>query len=527
MTRAPAIVPSCTAAIPTPPAAPCTSSRSPTVRRACEKSASWAVVKTSGTPPAAVQSSSSGTGIAADSWTTASSAWPPPATTAITRSPGSKRVTPRPTSATSPASSRPGDVLRRAGRRRIAPGELHHVGAVEAGRLHADEQLARLGDGIGVLLDDDRAVADGHGAHGPDPCTALATPADLPVPRSARGFARREWGNTASNGRHAAHAAPALRSPTSRRCGASRASDSSWRELRRSPVFRGHGVPGGEGRAVLLIPGFMAGDGSLATMTHWLRATGYRTRRAGIRANVGCSEEACARLEARAGGLRRARRPEGLDHRPEPWRRVRPRARRPPPRPRRGHRHARLADGLPAADPSARARAGRRSCRRSAARGVPGLFTWRCLRGNCCEDFRDALTGAVPRARSRFVAMYSRTDGDRRLALLPGPSRPELVEVGTSHCGMSVSAQVYRELGVRARRASAARPRHGAAPGPQAAWPSARRARSPGPSSDAGDSTTLPWPGASRAGSSARSARGALERESGGARWPARAAGSA
>src|SRR4051794_23338807 len=81
-----------------------------------------------------------------------------------------------------------------------------------------------------------------------------------------------------------------------------------WREsrfafelaaLRRSPVFRGHGVPDGEGRPVMLIPGFLAGDGSLGTMTHWLRATGYHTRRAGIRANVACSEEACARIERR------------------------------------------------------------------------------------------------------------------------------------------------------------------------------------------------------------------------------------
>src|ERR1700749_999407 len=85
-----------------------------------------------------------------------------------------------------------------------------------------------------------------------------------------------------------------------------------WREglagveaaaLRRSTVWRGGGVPHGDGRPVLLIPGFMAGDGSLATMNHWLRANGYSTRRAGIRANVGCSAEACARLEARLHGF--------------------------------------------------------------------------------------------------------------------------------------------------------------------------------------------------------------------------------
>ena len=81
-----------------------------------------------------------------------------------------------------------------------------------------------------------------------------------------------------------------------------------WREtrigleaaaLRRSPVFRGLGLPAGERRPVLLIPGFMAGDASLGTMANWLRRAGYCTHRTGIRANLDCSEEACRRLEAR------------------------------------------------------------------------------------------------------------------------------------------------------------------------------------------------------------------------------------
>ena len=81
-----------------------------------------------------------------------------------------------------------------------------------------------------------------------------------------------------------------------------------WREtrigleataLRRSPVYRGLGLPPGERRPVLLIPGFMAGDASLGTMANWLRRAGYCTHRTGIRANLDCSEEACRRLEAR------------------------------------------------------------------------------------------------------------------------------------------------------------------------------------------------------------------------------------
>ena len=52
-----------------------------------------------------------------------------------------------------------------AGRRRVVAGELHDVGAVEAGGADADEQLPVLGLRIGVLGDLDPAVADGGGTH--------------------------------------------------------------------------------------------------------------------------------------------------------------------------------------------------------------------------------------------------------------------------------------------------------------------------------------------------------------------------
>jgi len=55
-----------------------------------------------------------------------------------------------------------------------------------------------------------------------------------------------------------------------------------WREARigleaaallRDPLFRGDGVADGRGRPVLLIPGFLAGDGSLSMMAGWLKRT--------------------------------------------------------------------------------------------------------------------------------------------------------------------------------------------------------------------------------------------------------------
>src|SRR3954466_14275803 len=79
-----------------------------------------------------------------------------------------------------------------------------------------------------------------------------------------------------------------------------------WREslfgleaasLMRSPVWRGAGQAPGDGRGVVLIPGFLAGDGSLAVMTRWLRGLGSHTHKTGIKSHVGCSTEVTDALE--------------------------------------------------------------------------------------------------------------------------------------------------------------------------------------------------------------------------------------
>jgi triacylglycerol lipase len=65
------------------------------------------------------------------------------------------------------------------------------------------------------------------------------------------------------------------------------------------PVLRGRGVPRGDGRSVLLLPGFLAGDYTLATMAIWLHRIGYRPRRVGFIANVDCSDRALRAIEGR------------------------------------------------------------------------------------------------------------------------------------------------------------------------------------------------------------------------------------
>ena len=66
-----------------------------------------------------------------------------------------------------------------------------------------------------------------------------------------------------------------------------------------SEVYRGVGVPRGDGAPVVLVPGFLAGDASLAIMRAWLRRLGHRTYRSGIAWNVDCSETAVRRLDRR------------------------------------------------------------------------------------------------------------------------------------------------------------------------------------------------------------------------------------
>ena len=60
--------------------------------------------------------------------------------------------------------------------------------------------------------------------------------------------------------------------------------------LIRDPVFRGVEVPPGNGKPVMLVPGFLAGDWTLHTPFQWLRRIGYRPKVAGVTFNVTYSE---------------------------------------------------------------------------------------------------------------------------------------------------------------------------------------------------------------------------------------------
>jgi hypothetical protein len=58
--------------------------------------------------------------------------------------------------------------------------------------------------------------------------------------------------------------------------------------LRISPVYWGHGVPRGDGSAVVVVPGFLGTDFYLGEFRAWLRRIGYETYYSGIGLNAEC-----------------------------------------------------------------------------------------------------------------------------------------------------------------------------------------------------------------------------------------------
>lgn len=65
------------------------------------------------------------------------------------------------------------------------------------------------------------------------------------------------------------------------------------------PIFNGEGIPKGQRQAVLLIPGFGAGDWTFNTMSRWLQQVGYRTHLSGISINLGCPQRKVERMLGR------------------------------------------------------------------------------------------------------------------------------------------------------------------------------------------------------------------------------------
>ncbi len=68
--------------------------------------------------------------------------------------------------------------------------------------------------------------------------------------------------------------------------------------LRADPVYRGTGMPRGDGKAVLVLPGLFANDFYLQPLRTWLGRIGYKPTVSTIAINAGCSRRLIERVEA-------------------------------------------------------------------------------------------------------------------------------------------------------------------------------------------------------------------------------------
>ena len=203
------------------------------------------------------------------------------------------------------------------------------------------------------------------------------------------------------------------------------------------PYAGSHRVPAHD--PVLLIPGFMAGDPTLKAMSSMLRQQGFRTYRAQIRVNVGCTREAAERLERRLEAIatRRGRKVTIVGHSLGGMLARGLAARRPD-----------LIEGIvsmgsPVLAPGAVHKVlawDAQLLSRLTRAGFGGMMSADCFGGECARlSWEESQLGIDPGLA--FTAIYSKRDGivDWRACLDPAARH---VEVRTSHCGMAVDPVV-------------------------------------------------------------------------------------
>lgn len=204
---------------------------------------------------------------------------------------------------------------------------------------------------------------------------------------------------------------------------------------------------------VLLVPGFLAGDASLGPMSRTLRHDGFRTYRADIRANVGCTVAAARQLEERLEEIaqRRGSRVRVVGHSLGGMLARGVAARRPD-----------LVAGIvtmgspvlaPGAHHASLARSVDLLVRLNRA-GLRGLMAEDCVAGLCAQESFDQARATWPVGLD-FTAIYSRRDGivDWRACVDPD-ARP--LEVRSSHVGMAFDPAVITAVSAALRPAAVA-----------------------------------------------------------------------
>ena len=208
-------------------------------------------------------------------------------------------------------------------------------------------------------------------------------------------------------------------------------------------LYGGGGIPRGDGRPVVLMPGFLAGDQTLGVLGAWLGSIGYRPRTCGFIANTGCSDRTLDRVERRVQALYRSygRRVALIGHS------------------RGGHFSRALAARRPdlvshaismGADlqgmfgASAPTLLGVSAARRVVhATGRARMEN--CLSGHCGCPFSHDYARPFPFDEVRLTSIYSKGDGvvHWQCQIIP---QADCVEVTGSHVGLVFNRKVYRAL---------------------------------------------------------------------------------
>jgi pimeloyl-ACP methyl ester carboxylesterase len=209
------------------------------------------------------------------------------------------------------------------------------------------------------------------------------------------------------------------------------------------PVFAGRDVPRGDGRPVILMPGFLAGDQTLVVMAAWLHRIGYRPHVCDFIVNVSCSDRAVERVERRTESVARqhssrvalighsrgghyaralaARRPDLVSHAISMG--------------------SDLQGMLGCSAPTLSAVSGVRAILRSTGRARSPA----CLTDACRCPFMTDFQAPFPSDRVHLTSIYSRGDG---VVLWQRQIVPyaNCVEVTGSHLGLAFNRKSYRAI---------------------------------------------------------------------------------
>ena len=209
------------------------------------------------------------------------------------------------------------------------------------------------------------------------------------------------------------------------------------------PVLLGSGVPRGAGRPVLVLPGFLAGDQTLALIATWLYRIGYRPHLCRFLLNTDCADRTLERLERTLVEVS-----ERSDHRVAVV----------------GHSHGgHLARALAARRPELVSHAISLGTDLHEMLDISTATLWavertrrvllrtgrarsqHCFTGHCDCRFGADFARPFPVDRVRMTSIYSKEDGVVRWRAQVVPYA-DCIEVKGSHVGLVFNRGVYRAI---------------------------------------------------------------------------------